>query len=436
MMKKTLLTLFALFTSICLLMAQPNADKAQLEKEQADIQKELQEIQGLYNKVKGQTKQSIGQLNMLKKKISLQERYISNVNKELRMIDDDIYLSNLEIYRLQNQLDTLKAQYARTVVYAYKNRSAYDYLNFIFSASSFNDAIRRIGYLKSYRSYREKQVNTILETTQLISKRKQQQLGRKDQKNSALENQTKQMSELAVQKREKDAVVSKLKSQENSLQKQITEKKKRDRDLKNAILAIVRREIKEAEARAAAEAKKNNTVTNPETNIATEPATSAPVTRNAPEKKPLSYLNLNAKDVALNSSFEQNRGKLPWPVDNGVVTYHFSTNNVEGTLLKFDSPGITITTPSPGAPVKVIFDGEVAVVNNNGDGSYAVIVRHGKYFTTYSNLVSVTVSRGSNIKTGEVIGKAGRDDESNGGQIDFILMIETKNVNPEIWLRH
>lgn len=435
MMKKTVLTLLAACVSISMLMAQATADKAQLEKEREDIQKELQEIQGLYNKVKGQTKQSLGQLSMLKRKINLQERYISNVNRELKMIDDDIYLSNLEIYRLQKQLDTLKAQYARTVVYAYKNRSAYDYLNFIFSASSFNDAIRRIGYLKSYRSYREKQVNTIQETTQLISKRKQQQLGRKEQKNSALENQTKQMAELAGQKKEKDAVVSKLKTQENSLQKQIAEKKKRDRELNNAILAIVRREIKDAEARAAAEAKKNN-ATNPENNVTTNPSTTAPSIRNNVEKKPLSYLNLNEKDVALNSSFEQNRGRLPWPVDNGIVTYHFSTNNVEGTLLKFDSPGITITTPSPGSPVKVVFDGEVAVVNNNGDGSYAVIVRHGKYFTTYSNLVSVTVSRGSNIKTGQVIGKAGRDDDSNGGQIDFILMIETKNVNPEIWLRH
>ncbi|MES1216141.1 MAG: peptidoglycan DD-metalloendopeptidase family protein [Bacteroidota bacterium] len=434
-MKKAFLALLIFCLTAGLLQAQPTGDKAQLEKEREDIQKELQEIQGLYNKVKGQTKQSIGQLNMLKNKINLQERYINNINKELKMIDDDIYLSNLEIYRLQKQLDTLKAQYARTVVYTYKNRSAYDYLNFIFSAGSFNDAIRRVAYLKSYRSYREKQVTTILETRQLISKRKQQQLGRKEQKNVALQNQTKQVNELAIQKKEKDAVVSKLKSQEKDLQKQLAEKKKRDRDLNNAILAIVRREIKEAEARAAAEAKKNaatNLVTNPVTNN----ANTEPVTRTAAAKKPLSYLNLNAKDVALNSSFESNRGRLPWPVDNGVVTYHFGTNNVEGTLLKFDSPGITITTPSPGAAVKVVFDGEVAVVNNNGDGSYAVLVRHGKYFTTYSNLVSVTVNKGSDVKTGQIIGKSGRDDDSSGGQIDFILMIETKNVNPETWLRH
>ena len=181
MRKKIFLPLLLL--SIAGIVAAQPQDKSQLEKERQQIQKELQEIQGMYNKVKGQTKQSIGQLNVLKRKIDLQEQYIGSINKEIKSINDDIYLSNLEIYRLQKQLDTLKSQYARTVVYAYKNRSNYDYLNFIFSDGSFNDAVKRITYLKSYRSYREKQVNTILETQDLIAKRKKQQLGRKDKKN-------------------------------------------------------------------------------------------------------------------------------------------------------------------------------------------------------------------------------------------------------------
>ncbi len=436
-----------------MLAAQPVTDKTELERERKEIQKELGEIQGLYNKVKGQTKQTLGQLTVLNRKISLQEQYIGSINKELRSIDDDIYLSNLEIYRLQKQLDTLKAQYAKTVVYAYKNRSNYDYLNFIFSSSSFNDAIRRIAYLKSYRTYREKQVNTILETQDLIAKRKQQQLGRKEQKNVALTNQTKQVEELAVQKKEKDAVVSQLKLKEKDLSKQIAAKKKKDRDLQNAITAIVRREIeiakKEAEAKAKAEAdakkkaddlaKKTakpaenpvntKTGTNPDDN----PTTSV-TRRNEPAKKPDSYLNFNATDIALNNKFELNKAKLPWPVDNGVVTLHFGSNKIDNTLLTFDNPGITISTPSAGVAVKAVFDGEVSSVYNLGDGM-AVTIRHGKYFTTYSNLTSVSVSKGTAVKTGQQIGKAGKDDDGTGGQIDFILMIEMKNVNPQPWLR-
>lgn len=431
-------------------------DKTQLEKERQELQRELKEMEGAYNKIKGQKKQTLGQLSVLNRKIQLQEQYINSISKELKSIDDDIYLSNLEIYRLQKQLDTLKSQYAKTVVYAYKNKSNYDYLNFIFSSSSFNDAVKRIAYLKSYRAYREKQVTTILETQDLIAKRKQQQLGRKVQKNEALTNQTKQVGELAVQKKEKDAVISQLKSKEKDIQKQIATKKKRDKDLNNAIVAIVRREIKaaedkakaEAKARAEADAKKkseevvkktaNPTTPVDETKTATTKTTTAPTTttakRNEPTKKPASYLDLNAKDVALNSSFQANKAKLPWPVDNGIVTMRFGNNKIENTLLTFDNPGITISTPSPGANVKAVFDGEVVGVYNLGDGM-AVTIRHGKYFTTYSNLNGVGVTKGTVVKTGQSIGRAGKDDDGSGGQIDFILMIESKNIDPSPWLR-
>lgn len=453
-MRKTLLSV--LFSGILgISMAQPpGQEKSQLEKERQEIQRDLKEIEGLYDKVKGQKKQTLGQLTVLNRKINLQEQYISSINKELRSIDDDIYLGNLEIYRLNRQVDTLKAQYARTVVYAYKNRSNYDYLNFIFSAGSFNDMIKRIAYLKSYRSYREKQVNTILETKDLIAKRQQQQLARKDQKNVALENQTKQIEELSVQKKEKDGIVSELKSKEKDLQKQIAAKKKKDRDLQNAITAIVRREIeaakKEAEAKARAEEEKrkaaeitakpntkDNTSTsgNPTTNTATnKEEIEVGISRTTLSKKPDSYLDLNSTDVALNNKFELNKGKLPWPVDNGVLTLRFGPNKIDNTLLTFDNPGITIATPSAGNSVKAVFDGEVSSVFNIGDGM-VVTIRHGKYFTTYSNLSSVSVSKGTEVKTGQVIGKAGRDDEGVGGQVDFILMVETRNIDPQPWLR-
>lgn len=443
MRKKVVFILLLLPGFANMLAAQPAQDKSQLEKERKEIQKELDEIQGMYNKVKGQKKQTLGQLNVLKQKINVQEKYIGSINKELKNIDDDIYLSNLEIYRLQKNLDTLKSQYAKTVVYAYKNRSNYDYLNFIFSANSFNDALRRVDYLKSYRAYREKQVSTILETQDLIAKRKQQQLGRKEQKNVALNNQTKQVQELAVQKKEKDAIVNQLKSKEKDLSKQIAAKKKKDKDLNNAITAIVRREIeaakKEAEAKRKADdaaAKKNKPADNPvaTTKPGTNPAVTSNAKRNEPARKPESYLDFNATDIALNNKFELNKAKLPWPVDNGVVTMHFGNNKIDNTLLTFDNPGITISTPSSGVAVKAVFDGEVSGVYNLGDGM-AVTIRHGKYFTTYSNLTSVSVSKGAAVKTGQQIGKAGKDDDGSGGQIDFILMIETKNVNPQPWLR-
>ncbi|MCY7311641.1 MAG: hypothetical protein LH619_12740, partial [Chitinophagaceae bacterium] len=396
MRKKIFISLLVFSGFAAIVDAQPTQDKSQLERERKEIQNELNEIQSQYNKVKGQTKLTVGQLNVLKRKMELQEQYISSISKELKSIDDDIYLSSLEIYRLQKQVDTLKSQYSKTVVYAYKNRSNYDYLNFIFSANSFNDAIRRIAYLKSYRSYREKQVGTILETQTLIAQRKEQQVGRKQQKNVALDNKTKQVEELAVQKKEKDVIVNQLKSKEKDLSKEIAAKKKKDKDLKNAITAIVRREIeaakKAAEARAKAEAaeakrkadeiaKNNKPVDNPATTKpvttnkpSTNPTVSTTPKRNEPTKKPESYLDFNATDVALNNKFELNRAKLPWPVDNGVVTMNFGTNKIANTLLTFDNPGITNSTSSPGVAVKAVFDGEVSGVYNLGDGM-AITIR-------------------------------------------------------------
>ncbi len=429
--------------------AQPPADKSAMEKERQEIQRELKEIQQLYESVKGQKKLTLSQLNVLNRKITLQERYIGSISREIRSIDDDIYLSELEIYRLNKQLDTLRVQYARSIAYAYKNRSNYDYVNFIFSASSFNDAVKRISYLKSYRDYREKQVANIVRTQDLIGQRKKQQLVRKDQKNLALEKQTKQVAELAVQKKEKNAVINQLKSKEKELERQIAIKKKRDRDLQNAVLAIVRREIelakKEAEERKKAAASSAVGASTGASATTAAVATSKPLAttggavesttkRNEPTKRPDSYLDLNASDVALNSSFEANRYKIPWPVDNGIVVLKFGDNKIENTLLTIDNPGITIATPSAGSQVKAVFNGEVRGVYNLGDGM-AVTIRHGKYFSTYSNLSSVTVEKGSLVKTGQVIGKTGRDDEGNGGQIDFILTMEARKIDPQAWLR-
>ncbi|MBM3414486.1 MAG: hypothetical protein FJY16_06075 [Bacteroidetes bacterium] len=444
---------FLLLVITCAVQAQPGAEKGQLEKERQEIQKELKEIQTLYESVKGQTKKTLSQLNVLNRKISLQERYINSISREIRSIDDDIYLSELEIYRLNRQLDTLKVQYARSVAYAYKNRSNYDYVSFIFSASSFNDAVKRISYLKSYRDYREKQVGTIYKTQELILQRRKQQLVRKEQKHVALETQTKQVQELAVQKKEKNAVVAQLKSKEKELSRQIAEKKKKDRDLQKAVLVIVRREIelakKEAEDRRKKEEeeKKQSSASTGSTIVKTETAKTTALTpapsneelnaaakRTDPTRNPTSYLDLNAKDIALNSSFEANRYKLPWPVDNGIVVLKFGDNKIENTFLTIDNPGLTIATPNAGSNVKSIFEGEVRGVYNLGDGM-AVTIRHGKYFTTYSNLSTVSVAKGAMVKTGQVIGKTGKDDEGNGGQIDFIMTMETKKIDPQGWLR-
>lgn len=426
-MQKRIYLLSMFVFSFCLLFAQTE-DKTQLEKERQEIQKEIKAIESEFNKVKGQKKQIVGQYNLIDRKIKLQNKYISNISKELRYIDDDIYLSNIEIYRLSKLLDTLKAQYSRSVVYAYKNRSNYDFLNFIFSANSFNDAVKRITYLKSYRAYREQQVNTIKETQALIAKRKEDQLSKKRQKDEALKNQTVQAKELEVQKKEKDVVLTQLKSQEKDLQKQLNAKKKKDKDLQNAISNLINREIALAKKKAADEAAKN-----PKPVTTTPGATNNTTVSTKPNVSKEPVVFNTAADLKLNTNFENNKTKLPWPVDQGYVCVHYGPYQIE--KIKGDNPGITICTPQPGTNVKSVFDGEVISVFNIGD-SRSVMIRHGKYFTVYSNLSSVNVAKGATVSTGQSIGKVAVDEEEGqGGKLEFLLMIENKKINPELWLR-
>ena len=428
-MKKTGITFFTFFFAL-IVFAQSDADKARMENERKALQKELKEIQGVYSQVKGKKKETIGQLNLLQKKMSLQGRYIGNINKEINLITNDIYTSSLEINKLKKQLDTLKSQYARSVVYAYKNRSNFDYLNFIFSASTFNDALKRIAYLRSYRAYRQEQVNNIIETQKAIEDRKQQLLGKKTQKSGALQNQKQQLDVLEDQKKEKDVVVAKLKSKESELQNQITSRKKKDAQLKNSIAAIIRREIEARRKEEEAERKRLAGLEKANTNTTTSAGAKSTA------KKVFANIPLNAKEVALSSSFSSNKGKLPWPVDDGYVSVPYGTYSVPGTSLKGYNSGITISTPSPGTSVKAVFDGEVLSVFNLGDGTMAVMLSHGKFFTVYSNLSGASVGKGNNVKTGQSIGRAAADDEGgSGGKLDFTLMIEKKETNPSPWLR-
>lgn len=452
-MQKKALSLLLFFSAVfSLASAQPLTDKTALEKERQELQKELREMQQAYDKVKGQTRQNLGQITLLNRKISLQEQYINNISKEVKLIDDDIYLSNLEIYRLQKQLDTLKDQYARSVVYAYKNRASYNYLNFIFSSTSFNDALRRIAYLKEYRAYQQKQAKIILEHTDLIARRQEQQKGRKQQKQNVLVTQTSERNVLADQRKEKDAVIAKLRTQEKDLKKQIATKQKRDRELRNAVAAIVKREIeaarlkaeRDAKARAAAEkaeadrqaaARRNTEASNPTTKPSNPIASNTPAKATPAPAAPKSYLDLNASDVTLNSSFVANKGRLPWPVDNGVVTIGYGPYKIEGIGpdVRGENPGVTMATPV-GSAVKAIFQGEVVGVFTVDDKAN-ITIRHGKYFTTYCNLSGATVSKGSQVSSGQVIGRAAADEETGDGKIDFIMMIESKTVDPRGWLR-
>jgi len=400
----------------------PTQSRSELEKERAAIQKEIEDVKRSLDETHKNKRETLGQLALLQRRLKLRESAIRNINDQINVIQGDMNESWREILKLRRELDTLRIQYAESIVFAYKNRSNYDFLNFIFSATSFNDAIKRIQYLKSYRAYREERAENIRRTQDLLQSKIDGLKITRVEKDEALKKQNKERSILEDEKKEKDAVVYRLKSQEKELKKEMAAKQKQDQKLANAIAAAIKRArdaaIKEAKAKNATAAEKP----------ATKPAESGSegvASLNTIKSGSKTVFSSDA-DMHLSGNFEKNKGHLPWPV-SGTVSMAFGPHEyIKGII--HNNQGVTIDVTA-GAAVKAVFEGVVSSVFNVGDVS-AVIIRHGKYFTTYSNLSTVSVSKGEQVKTGQIIGRVG-----DIGQLEFVLSDEKDHMfDPEKWL--
>lgn len=432
---------------ICIIASIPSRcqTREELEKQRQQLHKEIEQTENLLKVNKKETKENLLQLRLINTKVNLQDRVIDNLNKDLRILNNNMFTIQKDIGHYSRLLDTLKQEYAKSMVYAYKNRSSYDFLNFIFSASNFNDAIKRVAYLKSYREYREMQGENILRTQELRKKKREELAQNKVDKNSTLRVQSKEMETLEQQKQEKDRIVNELKKQGKDLNKELAAKQKQMKKVSNAITAAIKRAQDEARkaaiAKAAAEERKRKEAEKAAKEDAAKATPTAPANTSEPVavlekkpekvvKKPVSVL-LNSENIELNSKFESNRGSLPWPVDKGVVIMHYGENILpSGT--KFESPSVTIASDI-GSPVKAVFNGVVSAVQSVED-MQVVVIQHGRYFSSYSNLTGVTVHRGQDITTGQVLGRVASNIDGIGA-MDFLMSSETSELDPERWLR-
>ncbi len=440
MVKKIIFTV-GIALAVTAAMAQPTKPgREDLERQRKELKAEIDNQEKLLKDIKKTTTENLVQLKAIDKKMDLQDKVLDNIGRDINILDNNIYNSQREINKLNLVLDTLKQEYAKSMIYAYKNRSSYDFINFIFSANNFNDAIKRIAYLRSYRSYREMQGDNILRTQQLLRMRINELSGNKQQKNVVMNEKSKEMGELEKQKLKKDQIVNQLKSKGKEIANQIANKKKQMQKVKVAIDLAIKKAQEEARKQAIAaaaekrrldeEAKRKALAANPTVKPATgTKPVKAPTP--APVKQESVLLN-DANTIRINSNFEGNRGSLPWPVDKGYVTMHYGSNELPGGGGKINNPGVTIAT-DVGTPVKAIFDGVVSKVVYV-ENMQVVILQHGKYFSSYSNLGSVSVQPGQSVKTGQVLGKAAANEEGIGS-IDLLMDSERGEINPEGWLR-
>lgn len=447
-MAKKIIFLFLLCFLSSMICVQAQT-KEELQRKQQELIKEIRDLNASLKAIRNSKTKSLANYNLIKRKINAREELIRNINRDLHILSDNIYLNTLEINRLNRELDTLKKEYAKSLVFAYKNRSNYDYLNFIFSANTFNDAIKRITYLKSYKQYREQQVENIQKTQLLINQKIASLENSKIEKNLALTNQNTALKDLEEDKKEQNEEVNMLKQQESSIAQQIKKREADRKQMQNAIAAIIRREIEEARKKAIAEAKRKKEEEEKKKRDAANIAKTKPPTgittpeKNEPlelPKKPRTasdriYSDLESTDESkqMSINFETSRGRLPWPADIGVVSIGFGTYTIPGTQIKGRSDGIYVALPT-GSSVKNVANGEVSAVYDLG-GEQAVTVRHGKYFTTYSHLSSVNVNQGQTVRPGTIIGRAAANDAGEGELLFMVINEQSVFLDPENWLK-
>ena len=424
-------------------IAQNGGSRDDLQKQAQTLQKELDALNNLLEQTKKNKKSSLAQLAVIRNKISKRAALINGIAKQVKLLDNAIQSNQQDVRRLNNELDTLKYRYAKSIVFAYQSRSGYEYLNFLFSAGSFNDAVKRITYLKSYRQNREAQAmaiglseNSLKNKINILSENKQDRL-------KTMSAQTVQLKVLQDDRKEQDKVVSQLKNKEQEITTQVRQKEAQRRKMQAAIAAVIKREMQEAvkrENERLAKLKAANPAGNKTTNSTEEKAkTSANVgkveggLKSTTSNRPYSALETTEEGRETSISFENNKGGLPWPVATGIVNIHFGVESIPGTKLDRKSDGIELAVPK-GTTVKSVANGTVVYVGDvNGDKT--VLIKHGKYFTAFSCLSSASVSNGQEVKAGTVIGRSGFNLDGEGAVLFSICNEKAVYFDPENWLK-
>lgn len=399
---------------------------SELKKQRDRINDELDQLNRELQETQNNKKSTLKQLNILKAQINLREQKITVINSEVRTLDSQISESTNTVHDLQGQLDLLKKKYADMVLFAYRNKSGYNKLMFIFASKDFNQAYKRLKYLQQFATYRERQAASI-EGKQKDLHVKIVELDKtKEQKHTLLVDQEKEKETLGKEKNNQSATVKDLSKQEKQLRGQYQAKQREvskiTRQYARAVIEEERRKAEEEARAAAARAKAAAAAANKD----------APVVNTKPlaRKTNSEILNATPEAAKLSNDFLGNRGRLPWPVANGEITQGFGAYMTDG--IRSESTGLDIRTNN-GASVRTVFEGTVSKVQNVL-GTWLVIIRHGEYLTAYSNLKSVSVSSGQKVDTKQSLGSAATDAVTGETQVHFELYKAGTPVDPKIWL--
>jgi septal ring factor EnvC (AmiA/AmiB activator) len=416
-----------------------------LRTEQARLEKKISNTKSLLDKTKSNTEQSLNELRLIDNQIKFRQELVTNFDNQVRGAEVKVLEKDSEIKELQQKLSRLKAQYKQLLLYAYKHRNKFGRMMFIFSSTSYNEAIKRGSYLERIADIQNKQFLIIRQHQGLIKEEIQSIEKEKQYKLMVLEEKRREKSAIEKDKKKQELTYKKFKQEENKLLAQLKEDERKKEVLKQKISAAIQKEIADAEAKrkkaekaaAEAEAKKKKASSSGTASTTGTSTTAKPEA--TVEKKEVAFTETK-ESAALSKSFEGNKGKLPWPVDKGSITEGFGKNahpTLEGVFT--NNNGIDISAPK-NAQVRSVFEGEVTSVLNIPGAGKVVIIKHGNYRTVYSNLQDTYVKSGSKVSTKQAIGsllvKEGSSVSVSHFEVHQVVGTVVQCLNPTLWVTH
>ena len=386
--------------------------KASLEKQIKSLQKEIANANKLLKETSKNKEVTLNQVSLTEKKIKNRQKLINACNEQIKNLEKEIGRGEARIASMNRELEKLRQEYSKMVVFAYKNKSHYDKLEFLFASDDFNQAFQRMRYIQQFSEARKTKMDQIAATQQRVSE-EVETLKKNREEQAALLAEEKSQQELLIQeKSELNAQVKKLKKKEGNIQQSIKDKQAQAKKFQKEIDKIIAEEIRKANERAAKESK--NTTTGKTTK---------------PDK-----MALTPSEKALSTSFSANKGKLPWPVERGAVSSSYGKHtSAVSSKVTVTNNGIDIAT-TENAKARCVFEGVVVSVVKPSASNVGVIIRHGDYFTVYSQLDEVYVGRGDKVKTKQNIGKVHTDRSQGSTELHFELRKGTECLNPAAWL--
>ncbi len=379
-----------------------NDEIERLREEMARYEAEIKACNNLIAKAEKDQTISEGELKITRTKLAKRREMIASLGKQVGAIEKEIAGRRKDISQLERDLKTLRTEYADMVYAAWKNHKNNDFLLFLFSAPDFNAATRRADFMRRYNRARQEKATQIAALSDDIRKKVSTLDATRTELDATQKSQNREATTLAAEEKQYASKVQQLTASQKDLQKQVAEKQALRRKAQEQIDEIIAAEVRRAQGAAMSDA----------------------------DQRAL---------AALSGRFDQNRGRLPYPIAGGVVIDKFGRHaNAIDPKLSVNNPGVHIAGPG-GAAVKCVFEGEVMATGTTPLFNKFVLVRHGNYISLYANLMSTSVRQGAKVDAGQVLGRIDNDSNTDNNFLHFQINEMTegapKALNPELWLR-